>query len=65
MKVFVVTAYRWGSNENHSYVVGVYSTMERAKKAGDLEESYRGGKYSCHILDVELDYMSADEDWGI
>jgi len=55
MKVYVVTAYRWGDHEKHSYVVGVYSSEKLASQAKDNEESYRGGKYECHIDRMTLD----------
>ena len=32
--VYVVTMYRYGDREKHSYVLGVFSTAEMAKKMG-------------------------------
>ena len=55
MSVYVVTAYRWGDRERHSYVVGVYSTEGAARRAAEAEEGQRGGKYECEILRMALD----------
>src|SRR6266852_8420901 len=53
--VYPVTAYRWSDRENHSYFIGVYAKKAAALKAADKEEAYRGGKYGCEVLEVELD----------
>jgi hypothetical protein len=53
--VYTVHAYRWGDRECHSYTVGVYSTENSAMKAADIEEGYRGGKYTCEVLEWMLD----------
>lgn len=56
--IYVVTMYRWGNKENHSYPLGVYTTLDTAKREGDKELDYRGGKYypevTQHIVDHEL-----------
>lgn len=53
--VYNVHAYRWGERESHSYLVGVYSKKHRALKEADTEEQYRGGKYTCEVLEVTID----------
>ena len=50
-KIFVVTAYRWGDREAHSYVVGAYDNSDLAKEAADNECKYRGGKYECEVIE--------------
>lgn len=53
--VYVVTMYRWGSRENHSYVLGVYTKKSLALKEAEKEQTYRGGvKYYPEVLEVEL-----------
>jgi len=47
---YVVTMYRWGCRENHSYVVGVYHNEQDAINAGELEACGRGGKYEYEVL---------------
>jgi len=42
--------YRHGDREKHSYVLGLYSTEEKARTAGLAEELIRGGKYSSEYL---------------
>jgi hypothetical protein len=46
---FVVSAFRWGKRENHSYVVGVFTDISKAIAAANSEVEYRGGKYACVI----------------
>lgn len=53
--VYTVHAYRFGDRERHSYTVGVYSKKHAAMKAADTEEDYRGGKYTCEVLEWMLD----------
>ena len=48
--VFVVEALRWGSRENHSYVVGAFDSLDDAAEACVVEEAWRGGKYVCVII---------------
>lgn len=62
---YVVTAYRFGDHECHSYVVGVFLKKLAAMKAAEKEEEYRGGKYSCEILEVPLDCWRKDGDFKV
>lgn len=48
--IYVVSMYRWGIRENHSYVLGVYTNINIAMEMCRKEESYRGGKYEGEIL---------------
>ena len=52
--LYVVEALRWGDREQHSYVVGVYDTLEAAKNAADEHAQYRGGKYVCVVVQCPL-----------
>lgn len=54
MKIYNVTAYRWGDRESHSYVVGVFDNEETAIKEAKLETEFRGGKYECEVRSMEL-----------
>lgn len=56
---FVVTAYRWGLRDAHSYVVGAYPTWQMAMSAANAHIEYRGGKYG-----VEVTECSGQEDEG-
>ena len=53
--LYAVTAYRYGMRDDHSYVVGIYSTLDLAKSAADSEVEYRGGKYGCAVVEMPLD----------
>ena len=54
MQIFVVTAYRWGDKEGHSYVVGVFDTEELAIAQAKMEKEWRGGKYECEVIVMDL-----------
>jgi hypothetical protein len=54
VKVYIVTAYRWGDREEHSYVVGVFDNEENSIKQAKLETEWRGGKYTCEVRSMEL-----------
>ena len=53
--MFVVTMHRWGDDESHSYVLGVFSTENKAIEEGKKEMDYRGMKYEPKITKVSLD----------
>lgn len=57
---YVITAYRWGNRENHSYVVGISFEADQARAMATEEEDERGGKYACEIL--ELPFGSREEE---
>lgn len=52
-KVYVVTMYRWGDRECHSYVLGVYNKKLKAIDAGIDEAHSRGGKYAPECIEFE------------
>lgn len=58
MKIYVVTMYRWGDREAHSYVEGAYLDPIVAETMGEHEALYRGGKYEFEVL--EFDPYNAD-----
>ena len=60
MTVFVVTMYRYGSNENHSYVLGVWSSEELALQAGEAEALWRGDKYKPEVTAWNVDANEYD-----
>lgn len=53
-KFYVVTMYRWGDRENHSYVIGIFNEKHIAIKTGKKEQEYRGGKYSPEVLEFDI-----------
>jgi hypothetical protein len=55
IKVYVVTMYRHGNRESHSYVLGAWSDRKSAEVAGDVEEAWRGGKYKPEVTQWILD----------
>ena len=61
MKVYVTEMLRWGDPECNSYVIGVYSTKHEAKLAGDIEVTWRGGKYKARINEFEMDKPQAEK----
>lgn len=62
MTAFVVSAYRWGLRDCHSYVVGVRDELESAKALADAHVEYRGGKYGCEVVECHTESQHADGD---
>jgi hypothetical protein len=58
--LYIVTMYRWGDRDNHSYVIGVFDDHHTAMGAGFLEERWRGGKYKAEILGFPLNKYEYD-----
>ncbi len=48
-EIYIVTAYRWGEQSNHSYNLGVFQKKYKAKQMADLHCKDRGGKYACVV----------------
>lgn len=61
-KLYVITAYRWGNMSEHSYLLGVFTDLDKAKKVADSHCKYRGGKYACVVEECELNYFDNDDD---
>jgi len=55
MKIFVTEMLRWGDSETRHYIVGVFSKKEAAEYAGEVEKTWRGGKYEARIIECEVD----------
>lgn len=54
-KVYIITAYRWGEYNNHSYIVGVFTNKKKAINCACYEEQLRGGnKYGCEVTEFKL-----------
>lgn len=53
-KVFAVMAHRWGDEEGHTYLVGVFTEKKHAENCGKAEKVYRGGKYDCIVHEIPL-----------
>jgi len=51
MTVYVVTMYRYGDIEKHSYVLGVWSERCLAEKYGSVECAWRANKYSYKVTE--------------
>ena len=66
-KLYVVHMYRWGDEELHSYIEGVYDSKELAEKHGAAEMESRANKYEpkiwTHPLNEprQLKYMTDKE----
>lgn len=63
MNIYIVTAYRWGSRDDHSYPIGAFNDLNTAIAAADSHTIYRGGKYYCEVdTVVENHYKDEDDD---
>jgi hypothetical protein len=61
--LYVTEMLRWGEQETHHYIVGVYSSKEGATFAGEIEKTWRGGKYDYQVVPMELDASAPDEQY--
>lgn len=52
---------RYGNPEAHSYVLGCYTSYEQARFAGEVEQSWRGGKYEYDITVHQVDQPVSQE----
>ena len=62
--LYITQMLRWNSDESHHYIVGVYSTREGAQFAGEVEKSWRGGKYDYRIVPIELDAAVGPDEYA-
>lgn len=58
---YIVTAQRWGKNENHSYNLGIFSKKHKAIEIAKSHTEYRGDKYACIVEECEVDNFSNDK----
>lgn len=61
-KIYIVTAYRWGEQKDHSYNLGVFKNKEKAKEVADSHRDYIGGKYACVVDECVLNHFENDDD---
>lgn len=57
-EIYIVTAYRWGDRDEHSYNVGVFNSKYKAMQAADNHCYYRGGKYACAVEKCILNHLN-------
>ena len=57
-EIYVVIAYRFGSNVRHSYTVGAFNKKDAAIKCAESHTDYRGGKYACAVEECMLNQFS-------
>lgn len=62
-ELFVVTMYRWGCRENHSYILGTFKSAKRATTAMSDEEIDRGGKYFGEITITPINKKLDEDDF--
>lgn len=60
MNVYVTEMLRWGDDETHHYIVGVFDTREAAEEYGDAHKSFRGGKYEYRVVEGEMNYQDQE-----
>jgi len=53
--IYITEMLRWGDDESHHYIIGAYSTNEEAIYAGEVEKTWRGGKYEYRVVAMEVD----------
>ena len=61
-EIYIVTAYRSGCRDNHSYNVGVFRNKDQAIRVADSHCNYRGGKYACVVESCIIDHFDNERD---
>ncbi len=61
-EIYVVTMYRLGRRDGHSYVLGAFTKKQKAITATEIEIKNRGEKYMPEIIEcieneVDNDYI--------
>lgn len=59
--MFVTRMLRYGNPESHSYILGCYTSYAQAVFAGEVEQSWRGGKYEYEVTEHQIDTCSPVE----
>lgn len=54
-RVYVVVMRRFGREESHAYVEGIYYSLAKAKKSGKAEQMNRDNKYEPDITQHYMD----------
>lgn len=60
--MFIVTAYKWGDAEMHSYPIGVFDNLDLAIIESEAHADYRGGKYACVVDECQLNHYRNEDD---
>ena len=58
--IYTVHAFRWGNHEKHSYPVGVFDSLKKARESAEHEVKDRGGKYNCEIYQFKINIGRTD-----
>jgi len=61
-EIYVVTAYRFGDRESHSYTLGVFTKKHKAQQVAESHRDYRGGKYACIVEKCIINEFENDSD---
>lgn len=60
-EVYITEMLRWGDTESHHYIVGAFTTEDKAELAGKVEREWRGGKYEYRVICQKVDeYIDED-----
>lgn len=62
-KIYVVTAYKFGERDNHSYVVAAFTSKDKAIECADHHTKYRGDKYACHVEELLNNEYDPESDY--
>ena len=60
--LYVVEMLRYGDREKHSYVIGVFAQRWQARQCGEIEKSWRGGKYEYEVKSIVLNDWDDEDD---
>ena len=61
-KLYIVTAYKNGDQESHSYPIGVFDNLDLAIVEAESHADFRGGKYGCVVDECQLNHYRNEDD---
>ena len=53
--IYITEMLRFGKLESHHYIIGAYTSKDAAIFAGEVEKSWRGGKYDYQVIASPID----------
>ena len=60
--MYIVTAYKGGNRNDHSYNLGVFKNKKTAIIIANNHCEYRGGKYACVVEECVLNHFDNEDD---
>lgn len=60
---YIVVTKKWGLEDTHSYIVGLFNNINKAIKCADSHKQYRGSKYKYQVEEVQMNIFDNNLDY--